>query len=208
MLQSRLLETAVDQFGRFGLDGASTREIARASGTTMSSITYHFGGKEALYLAAADHIVAQVREAIGPLREHAQTTASSATREQVIELLLEMLDAQAQMMLRPQSEGWSRFIVREQQQPTEAFERIYGGIMEPLLETFVLLLAQVRTDIGEAERRAMAVLLLGQAMILRVGRAAVCRTLGRATLGEEDAALLRARLRKNALCILAEEGDG
>lgn len=208
MLQRRLLETAIDQFGRFGLDGASTRAIARASGTSMSSITYHFGGKEGLYLAAAEHIVAQVRETAGPLREQALETAADATREQAIDLLLALLDSQAQMMLRSESEAWSRFIVREQQQPTQAFERIYAGIMKPLLETFVLLLARARPGLGEAERRAMAVLLLGQAMVLRVGRAAVCRTLGREALGEEDAALLRARLRKNASCILSEEGDG
>ena len=208
MLQSRLLEAAVDQFGRFGLDGASTRSIARASGTTMSSITYHFGGKEGLYLAAADHIAAQVRGVIGPQRERAQKLAATASREQVIDLLLALLDIQAQMMLSPESEAWSRFIVREQQQPTDAFERLYDGIIEPFLETFVLLIARVRPDMDEVERRMMAVLLLGQTMVLRVGRAAVCRTLGRKTLGEEDAAQLRARLRKNALCILTEEGDG
>jgi len=208
MVQTRLLETAIDQFGRHGFEGASTREIARASDTAMSSITYHFGSKEGLYLACADHIAAQVREILGPLRQQAQLLVASATPADAVDLLLAMLDGFAQMMLRAESEAWSRFIVREQQQPTEAFERLYEGVMKAMIETFVLLVARARPDLEEMERRATAVLLFGQALVLRVGRASVCRALGRETLGEEEGALLRARLRKNALCILTEGVDG
>ena len=39
MTSQTLIETAIDQFGRHGFEGASTREIARASGTAMSSMT-------------------------------------------------------------------------------------------------------------------------------------------------------------------------
>ena len=56
MVQSRLLDIAISEFGAKGLEGASTRGIAAAAGTAMSSITYHYGGKEGLYLAAADRI--------------------------------------------------------------------------------------------------------------------------------------------------------
>jgi hypothetical protein len=41
-------------------------------------------------------------------------------------------------------------------------------------------------------------------MILRAGRASVCRVLGVETIDETASALLRARLRANALCILSE----
>jgi AcrR family transcriptional regulator len=208
MVRIRLLETAIDQFGRHGFEGASTREIACASGTAMSSITYHFGGKESLYLACADHIAAQVRGILGPLRQQAEAAIASATRTDAVQLLLAMLDGFAQMMLRPESEAWARFIVREQQQPTEAFERLYVGAMKSQIETLVLLVARVRPDLDEMERRATAILLLGQALVLRVGRASVCRALGLETLGEAERTLLRARLQKNALCILTEEFDG
>lgn len=208
MLQDRLLETAIDRFGRRGFEGASTREIARASGTAMSSITYHFGGKEGLYLAAADYIAAQMRETLEPLRARAKELAEGADREQATELLLAMLDGFAQMMLRPETESWARFIVREQQQPTEAFERLYQGAMQAMLETFVGLLAKVRSDLENAECRAMAILIFGQALVLRVGRASVCRALGTERLGEEEGRLLRSRLRKNVLGILSEIGDG
>src|SRR5437879_6854420 len=63
----RLLDAAIDHFGRKGLEGASTRAIAAAAGTTMSSITYHYGGKEGLYLAAVRHITNQINERLDPV---------------------------------------------------------------------------------------------------------------------------------------------
>lgn len=204
MTSQTLIETAIDQFGRHGFEGASTREIARASGTAMSSITYHFGGKQGLYLAAADHIAACVREIQGPALEGARETARAGTREQAIEALLALLDGFALMMLRPESEAWSLFITREQQAPTEAFDRIYTGVMQEIVGVFVALLARIRTDLGEREVLAMGIMLFGQTLVLRVCRAAVTRILSVETIDERTRALLRARLRANALCILSE----
>lgn len=171
----------------------------------MSSITYHFGGKQGLYLAAADHIAECVRErqaqSIAAMME-ASSSLTSIDRAKAIEQLLAMLDSFAQMMLSPESEGWARFIVREQQAPTEAFERIYQKIMRPMTEAFVALLRIARPDVEEREARAMAVMLYGQALVLRVGRASVCRILGVETLGEAEMGLLRERLRDTASCIL------
>jgi len=204
MTSQTLIETAIDQFGRHGFEGASTREIARASGTAMSSITYNFGGKQGLYLAAADHIAACVREIQGPALEVARETARAGTREQATEALLALLDGFALMMIRPESEAWSLFITREQQAPTEAFDRIYTGVMQEVVGVFVALLARIRTDLGEREVLAMGIMLFGQTLVLRVCRAAVTRILSVETIDERTRALLRARLRANALCILSE----
>jgi hypothetical protein len=51
----------------------------------------------------------------------------------------------------------------------------------------------------------LAILLFGQAMILRAGRAAVCRALEVDQIDDKTAGLLRARLRVNTLCILLEK---
>lgn len=209
MLQDRLIQAAIDQFGDCGFEGASTRVIARASATAMSSITYHFGGKQGLYLAVADHIAAQIRQRMAPLLEQMRPPAGGVpTRDAAIEQLLALLDGFAQMMLRPESEGWAKFISREQQRPTEAFERLYRGAMEAIIEGGIALLAVIRPDLGERELRATAVLLMGQGLVLRMGRASVSRTMQVATLDEGTGRLLRARLRANALCILAEGADG
>lgn len=67
MVQQRLLDIAIAEFGARGLEGASTREIARAAGTAMSSITYHYGGKDGLYLAAASYIAEQIGDHMAPV---------------------------------------------------------------------------------------------------------------------------------------------
>jgi TetR/AcrR family transcriptional regulator, regulator of cefoperazone and chloramphenicol sensitivity len=204
MVSATLLDTAIDQFGRLGFEGASTREIARASGTAMSSITYHFGGKQGLYLAAAEHIAASIRT----LQGEAMARAVSAGRESsaaAAESLAAILDSLAQMMLRPETEAWSRFIIREQQSPTEAFDLLFAKAMQPILDAFIELIGRVRPDLAGREVVAMAILLFGQAMVLRAGRAAVCRALQVDQIDDETAALLRARLRANVLCILSEK---
>ena len=204
MVLARLLDAAVEHFGRKGFEGTSTREIAAASGTAMSSITYHFGSKEGLYLAVADHIAAQISARQADALKTARDTAD-ASPAQAIDMLLALMDSFARMMLAPASAAWSGFIVREQQNPTAAFERLYEGAMKDMAETFVALILRVRTDLDDREARATAIMLLGQALILRVGRASVCRIFDVETLDAATEALLLGRLRANALSILSEK---
>lgn len=203
MIMERLLQTAVEQFGLQGFEGASTRDIAKASGTAMSSITYHFGGKEGLYLAAADYIAACIKERQAPGLDAARR-AIGGSREQAAEAVAMLIDGFAQMMLASVSEAWSQFIVREQQYPTAAFERLYGGAICAMVETLLALIATARPDLADREARALAITLVGQAMILRVGRASLCRLLETETVTAQDAELLRSRLRANVLAILLE----
>lgn len=204
MTYSRLLETAIEHFGRKGYEGASTRDIAAASGTAMSSITYHFGGKNGLYLAVADHIAAQITERQAPTLDAAWESACTS-RGQAAEVLTTMVVSFARLMLAPESAAWASFIVREQQEPTAAFERLYDGAMRDMVDMFVALIAIARPDLNDDEARMTSLFLYGQAVILRVGHASVCRTLGVDTLSTGMQAALLARLRANTLCVLSEK---
>src|SRR3546814_20518988 len=70
-----LLRCALDLFGRHGFDGTSTRAIAAAAGKPMSAITYHFGGKDELNVAASRHLSARIAEPVRPTMA-APTTAA------------------------------------------------------------------------------------------------------------------------------------
>jgi len=202
-LAVRLIEAAIDQFGQHGFDGASTRDIAAASGTAMSSITYHFGGKDGLYLACADYIAEQIgavhavgMAAIGAHPPRDPDTARAA--------MLALLENFARLMLAPQSEAWSQFIVREQQRPTEAFERIYHGIMSPVLETVLGLMAIARPSLDDTGRRTLVMNIVGMVLVLRLGRACVSRLMMVEDLDEATAETLIAGLRRSALILLTE----
>lgn len=205
MTQTLLLETAIDRFGRLGFDGASTRAIAAAAKTTMSSITYHFGGKEGLYLAAAEHIGRSIAEHMQPHMD-AVEAAFPQGRETAVRVVEGLLGALAQMMVDPASAPWVRFLIREQFDPSEAFERIYDRSQGRICGLLVRLVAVARPDLDHAHGAAIAIQLLSQAMILRAGRATVCRVMGVQEL--EGAALdtLLATLRANIRAILLSDG--
>lgn len=203
MISDRILDVAIDTFGRCGFDGASTRDIARASATAMSSITYHFGGKEGLYLAAADRIAALIGERQRPALEEVRRTPIGDAADAVAAASA-LIDSFAAMMLSEDSATWARFIIREQLEPSAAFDRIWERMMRHMVEALLALIAVARADLGERERRALTVLLIGQAVVLRAGRASVCRILDVERIGAEEANLLRARLRANVRLILEE----
>src|SRR3954452_3744997 len=114
-ITDRLLDTAIDHFGRHGLEGASTRAIAAAARTTMSSITYHYGGKKGLYLAAARHIADQIGERMRPALAASETACrDDEGPEAALNALLAIIDRFVEIMVHPESAVWARFIVREQ----------------------------------------------------------------------------------------------
>ena len=201
-MRESLLDCAVDHFGRFGFEGAATRAIAADCGTAMSSITYHFGGKEGLYLAAADHIAAQMTEHHRPALE-AIRAAPANSPEEAIAQLVSLLDGMAATMLGEKSARWTRFITREQQEPTEAFDRIFRAAMSPMVESFVHLIAIARPELTARQQRATGFLMFGQVLALRAGRASLFRFLEIERLDADSEALLRRQLAVHVRLILS-----
>jgi AcrR family transcriptional regulator len=192
---------AIDHFGRFGFDGAATRDIAREAGTAMSSITYHFGGKQGLYLACADHIGEQISSRQQPVFE-AVGDPSGLSREEAIEAMIAFAGSFAAMMIDPRSQGWARFIVREQQEPTEAFERLWRGVMGRALDLASRLMSRIDPRLDDRERVARVFCIFGQTLVLRQARASVCRALGVSALGEAESALLQQQIAITTRAIL------
>ena len=184
----RLLDVAIDQFGRKGLEGASTRAIAAAAGTAMSSITYHYGGKEGLYVATARHIAAQIRTRFAAVMANAPH-AADLEPEVATEQILVMAGAFLQVMLSAEAAPWARFIVREQMEPTEAFEVLWSEVMSPVSSRLVALV--LRAGAGrwtETEVRIRTVTLIGQILVFRVARATALRVTGWDDIGPRRAA--------------------
>jgi TetR/AcrR family transcriptional regulator, regulator of cefoperazone and chloramphenicol sensitivity len=202
----RLLDAAIDQFGRYGLDGASTRRIAAAAGATMSQITYHYGGKDGLYLAAARHIAREIgaRTGVGLAVEPAPEEATDPA-----EALLSLLDRFAQVLLSPESATWALFVVREQMNPTAAFEELYARAVERALDRVAALLVAVSAGrCSASEARLKTIALIGQVLAFRVARAAVLRATGWRDVGPEEAILVRNVVRAHTSAILADLRGG
>lgn len=54
--KEKLLQTATELFAKYGINGVSTRVLAKESGVNLSSINYYFGSKQKLYDAVLESI--------------------------------------------------------------------------------------------------------------------------------------------------------
>jgi AcrR family transcriptional regulator len=211
-METRLIEVAIDLFGRDGMNAVGTRAIAEAAGTQMSAITYHFGGKEALYLACAQHITADMRERIAPLLELARRACTeSGGPSEARDAILAMLGGFVGIMMNDDIAPAVRFIVREQMNPTPAFAILFEGGMQPVVERMDQLLQRIaRHRLTHDQVRIHAVALVGQVLAFRFARATLMRATGWETVGLSEIDAVRAIVVAHANAILSdlEKGAG
>jgi AcrR family transcriptional regulator len=206
--RSRLIEAALDVFGHQGFEGATTRQIARAANANLAAILYHFGSKEALYHAVAEHIVGSVSARMGPMLANAEGALADIDPAGARKLVGRMLETFVDVMLgSAEAERWARFVVREQLDPTSAFEVIYGlmGPAHTLLTRLVAIALGGDPESPEMKFRAFSI--LGQGLVFRVAPTLVSRRLARRTLGEKEREIIKRVLTSQVSAILTMGGS-
>jgi AcrR family transcriptional regulator len=189
--RTQLIEAALDVFGRLGFEGATTREIAKAAGANLAAIVYHFGSKEALHLAVAEHVANRIASSVGPALAEAANPAASATPEAARAMFGRLIETYVEVMVgSAEAERWARFIVREQMQPSAAFDVIYrimGGAVG--IATRLIATALGRPEDEEIRLRAFA--MFGQVLVFRVAQALVLRRMGWTAIGARERAEIK-----------------
>jgi len=203
-----LIHAALDLFGAKGFEASSTRAVAAAAGANLGSIAYHFGGKQGLRLACADHVVETVRGFIGPTL--AAAGPSPLTPAEARALLERVLAAfVAFMVVRPQAQSIDRFVVREMFEPTEAFERIYAEAFAPMHERFCAVWAAATGAPADAPATKLATLaMLGQILCFRVARRVALRRLGWNDIGPREGEAILSMLTTHLHAALAAATGG
>jgi len=209
-IEARLIEAAIELFGRDGMDAVGTRAIADAAGAQMSAITYHFGGKEGLYLACARHIAAEMRERWAPLLE--RTSAASAADSGAAEAraaIVAMLSGFAAIMMKDDTARTARFIVREQMNPSPAFKILFEGAMQPGLQRMDELLQRIAgRRLPPDQLRVRALALLGQVLAFRFARATLLRATGWESVGEAETRIIQGIIVAHTHAIVSELEQG
>ena len=198
-----LIEVAVRQFGVAGFEGASTRAIAAAAGKPMSAITYHFGGKQGLYLAAARHIADMLKDRLA-LADIERTATDFSDPDAIRTAFQQLLDAGVAIAIDPEMDDAALFITREQAQPTEAFAIIYEAVMEPLLNRLFMLLRAAAPDASPEQLRLRATMLVGQILMFRFCRAAALRFMRWDGMADAERAQIMASAQATLRIILAD----
>jgi AcrR family transcriptional regulator len=203
-----LIRAALDLIGAKGFEAASTRAVAAAAGANLASIAYHFGGKEGLRLACADHVVQTIRGALAPALALAAAgpltpAAAHALLERVVEAIVGFI------VVRPEAQAIARFVVREMFEPTEAFERLYDEAFAPLHERFcVVWAAATGAPAHSVETRLATLAMLGQILYFRIGRRVALRRLGWSDIGPREGEAIRATLSAHLDAALAAARKG
>ncbi len=198
--RQRLVDAAIDLFGKFGYDATSTRALAEAAGANLSAIPYHFTTKRALHLAAAQHIANMIAHTVGPVMEtfEHEIYDDALSRSHAIALLQEIITPFLTMLTSEQSDKWAQFVLREQASPSEAFDILYEHGAGRFIRAVTHLTAVATGDEPDSKRaRLRALTLVGQALVFRTARALTLRTLGTDRLDLADIALATALIREN-----------
>jgi AcrR family transcriptional regulator len=189
--RAQLIEAALDVFGRLGYEGASTREIAKAADANLAAIVYHFGGKEGLHIAVAQHIAESIGGGLGPVLAAVSAPDTATTPKMARAALHRLIETFADVMLgSAQAERWARFIVREQMQPTAAFDVIYRFLGGAAGTATRLVAAALQTEIAE-ETQVRAFTMMGQVLVFRVAQAVILRRTEWKAIGDDQRALIK-----------------
>lgn len=178
--RDRLIEAAWEVFGTCNLEGATTRQLAERAGVNQAAIPYYFGGKEGLYRAAVESIVAHMRARILPAVAVVRDKASALTPARAVEFMKTVMGTFVHVLLETQSaETWARIVMREQMQPTAAFDLLYEGMVRHVHEALARAIAVV---LGRKPQDPFVLLkaqtLMGQVLIFLAGRETARRRLG------------------------------
>lgn len=201
-----LLDAGIEVFGRVGFDGASNRELAKKAGVNLALISYHFGGKEGLYLAVFEYIRSQMQQRMEPvaveilqelavLQSEQHGLEAHVRIERAIHLMQTLLFAFVDMLASKQTEPWAKLILNEQQEPTEAFNIIYTGVMSKKLALLTQLVAiALQKDQADREVKLCAMSLVGQVQSLRSARAVILQHMAWETISETEISLIKQQL--------------
>lgn len=194
-----LLKTAMEIFARDGYAATSTRQIAEAAGVNLALISYHFGSKHGLYLAVFQYIVDLVRIRLGAGMAALQDLVNdkNANEESILFGLSAYSNSALEFVLSPEMTAKAALILREQQFPTEAFDIVYKGFMEPMIETLAKLMSRLRPDLDIQKLKVTVVCCFTQVIGLRAARTAVTRFMDWADISINETAALKAQVEEN-----------
>jgi AcrR family transcriptional regulator len=204
--RQRLIEVAVEVFSELGYEAASTRTIVERAQANLVSIPYYFGSKQGLYHASAEYIGAEVTGRFRPACDRARQGLAQAglSRHQTLELFTEFMVDFAHVMLGTDApDCWGQFILREQSQPTEAFDILHAHFSN-IVDIGIEFVSRLTGRAVEAPAtRLQFMTTISMVLFTRTNRASLLRTMEWKSIGEDERHLVEEILRQNMHALYA-----
>jgi AcrR family transcriptional regulator len=190
-----IVEAAMRGFGEKGFAATGTREIATMAGTNIASIAYHFGSKEGLRIACAEHVVALLRGALAPVEETPLPEDPAACGQLLGALVQRMAGF---ILLDPEARLVAGFMLREMAEPSPALDLIYDGLAEGVHRRVCALWGRASGREPESAAVRLAVFAtIGQILYFHIGRPLVQRRMDWAAIGPDEVRAIAATITRN-----------
>lgn len=177
--RDRLLNAAMKIFALYGFDGASTRMLTKEAGVNISAIPYYFTSKEGLYRAVLECIASMAeRELAAPLQAlQKDMEAKDFTPAKARAHLHAVIEKFTRLILSEKaSPHMVHIMIREQMEPTSAFDALYEKTLRPMHETVTRLVAFLTGQDSDSEEATLCTFtLLGQTAVFKTHKETVLR---------------------------------
>ena len=133
--RNQLLEAATRLFALHGYDSVTTRQLAAEAGVNVAAIAYHFGGKQELYRAVLAEIVAETEPLFGPaVGAITNGVAAASGNKATLARIAAMLVANfiRGFIEYPAMRWRAALVLKEYSQPSDDFDILFKGRIEPL----------------------------------------------------------------------------
>ncbi|HBG49205.1 MAG TPA: hypothetical protein DDW90_06845 [Cyanobacteria bacterium UBA9971] len=206
--QDKLLFAALELFAKNGFDGTSTREICKKAGVNISLIPYYFGGKEGLFHASVKMLAEFVLEQMNPVLQKIDNVQNNTKKENIL-LLHSLIERFAEFILNVNlPKTVILLIIREQLEPSPAFEILYNTTMKHVYGAFKKLVAAIlNIDESEPEVTYRTTTIAGQMLSFRIVKQATLRSLGKDEYTNEDIRAIKQIIISNTNAILKLDGE-
>ncbi|MFL9866096.1 CerR family C-terminal domain-containing protein [Paraburkholderia fungorum] len=207
--RQRIIEAAIELFGEYGFDGASTRDIAAHAGVNAPALQYYFENKEGVYRACVEALADDAWKTFGPaiadaqeaLRENAGTAA-------LIDAYIRIQGTVADgVFAKRNNRGRRLFFAREQagQEPKSATQILASRIRQPLSNATAALVARIS---GRAADDPVTLIrnfsLHGQMVIFHVAQSSTLSMLGWKSIDAEKIELLKSTISDQTRILLEQ----
>jgi len=181
-VRERMIDVAARLFASRGYAGVSVRAIAQAADANIAAVSYHFGGKRGLYLAALERLMEEMRPIGGPVIEriNAAFEAGRPDRATLAEVATFVVSHILETMLAGDMPPWAQqTVLREFQEPTPDYRPMLDERVLPLHRAIRRLAAaslEIPVESTGAVLAAHAV--MGQIMVFAAARTVALEELG------------------------------
>jgi len=174
-----LIEAAGELFADLGFEGTSIRAITDKAGANVAAISYHFGGKEELYVQTVVYLIRC--DTSKPVRTFLEQAGPEVDMSDVRKVIHTAAKESLAVMVSPDHPPWhSKLLHRITFEPcTARVEQCVDQTFRPDVADLMKLARLARPHMSDHDARLWAFAFMGQVSFYLFVRSPVLRELGR-----------------------------